>query len=156
MKQYDAIIIGAGQAGVPLCKKLAKAGKKTALIEKRYIGGTCVNDGCTPTKTWVASAKAAYNAMHSVDIGVEVTGYKVNMSRIKQRKDDIVLRSRNGGQKAIESTENLDLIFGEAVFTGDKTISIKLNDGGTEDLTGDLIFINAGAKTFIPAIDDLG
>src|ERR1700761_401620 len=156
MKHYDAIIIGAGQAGGPLSKKLAKAGKKTALIEKRWVGGTCVNDGCTPTKTWVASAKAAYNAMHSVDIGVEVESFKVNMKRVKERKDDIVMRSRNGGQKAIEDTKGLDLIFGEAVFTGDKTISVKLNDGGTEDLTGDLIFINAGAKTFIPAIDDLG
>src|ERR1700761_6508587 len=126
MKQYDAIIIGAGQAGVPLCKKLAKAGKKTALIEKRYIGGTCVNDGCTPTKTWVASAKAAYNAMHSIDIGVEVTGFKVHMDKIKARKDEIVLRSRNGSQKAIEQTENLDLYFGEAVFIDEKTISIKL------------------------------
>lgn len=155
MKHYDAIIIGAGQAGVPLCKKLANAGKKTAIIEKRWIGGTCVNDGCTPTKTWVASAKAAYNAIHSVDIGVEVDSFKVNMKRIKERKDDIVLRSRNGGQKAIEETDNLDLIFGEAAFTGEKTISVKLNSGGTEELTADLIFINAGAKTFIPEIDGL-
>ncbi|MGN6180233.1 MAG: mercuric reductase [Mucilaginibacter sp.] len=155
MKHYDAIIIGAGQAGVPLSKKLAQAGKKTAIIEKRWVGGTCVNDGCTPTKTWVASAKAAYNAMHSVDIGVPVEGFKVNMPRIKERKDDIVLRSRNGGQKAIEETPNLDLIFGEAAFTGEKTISVKLNSGGTEDLRADLIFINAGAKTFIPEIDGL-
>lgn len=155
MKKYDAIIIGAGQAGVPLSKKLAKAGKKTAIIEKRWVGGTCVNDGCTPTKTWVASAKAAYNAMHSVDIGIEVEGFKVNMQRIKDRKDDIVLRSRNGGQKAMEETPGLDLIFGEAVFTGEKTISVKLNDGGTEELYAELIFINAGAKTSIPDIEGL-
>jgi pyruvate/2-oxoglutarate dehydrogenase complex dihydrolipoamide dehydrogenase (E3) component len=155
MKHYDAIIIGAGQAGVPLSKKLAKAGKKTAIIEKRWVGGTCVNDGCTPTKTWVASAKAAYNAMHSADIGVEVESFKVNMKRIKERKDDIVMRSRNGGQKAIEETPGLDLIFGEAAFTGEKTISIKLNSGGTEDISGDLIFINAGAKTFIPEVEGL-
>jgi len=156
MKHYDAIIIGAGQAGVPLSKKLAEAGKKTAIIEKRWIGGTCVNDGCTPTKTWVASAKAAYNAMHSADIGVEVESFKINMKRIKERKDNIVLRSRNGGQKAIEETPNLDLIFGEAIFTGEKVISIKLNSGDRKELTADLIFINAGAKTFIPGIDGLG
>lgn len=156
MKHYDAIIIGAGQAGVPLSKKLANAGKKTAIIEKRWVGGTCVNDGCTPTKTWVASAKAVYNAMHSVDIGVEIESFKVNMKRVKERKDDIVLRSRNGGQKAIEETPNLDLIFGEAAFTGEKTISVKLNSGGTAELSADLIFINAGAKTFIPEIDGLG
>src|SRR6202012_3653076 len=155
MKHYDAIIIGAGQAGGPLSKKLAKAGKKTAIIEKRWVGGTCVNDGCTPTKTWVASAKAAYNAVHSVDIGVEVESFKVDMKRIKERKDDIVMHARNGGQKAIEETPGLDLIFGEAAFTGKKSISIRLNDGGTEELSGDLIFINAGAKTLIPEIDGL-
>jgi pyruvate/2-oxoglutarate dehydrogenase complex dihydrolipoamide dehydrogenase (E3) component len=156
MKHYDAIVIGSGQAGGPLSKKLAAAGKKTALIEKRWVGGTCVNDGCTPTKTWVASAKAAYDAVHSADIGVEVKDFKVNMKRIKERKDDIVLHARNGGQKAIEETKNLDLIFGEAVFTGEKTIKVKLNSGGEEELQADLIFINAGAKTFIPEIEGLG
>lgn len=155
MKQYDVIIIGAGQAGVPLSKKLAKAGKKTALIEKRWVGGTCVNDGCTPTKTWVASAKAAYNVQHYVDIGVEVEKFKLNMQRVKERKVEIVLRSRNGGQKAVEETPGLDLLFGEAVFTGEKAISVKLNDGGVEELQADLIFINAGAKTMIPEIEGL-
>ena len=82
MQQYDAIIIGAGQAGVPLAKKLAKAGKKVALVEKRWVGGTCVNDGCTPTKTWVASAKAAYMAGHSTALGINVKSYKVNMRLI--------------------------------------------------------------------------
>src|ERR1700761_527052 len=99
-KQYDVIIIGAGQAGVPLSKKLAKAGKKVMLIEKRWVGGTCVNDGCKPTKTWVGSAKAAYMAATSAHVGVEVKKYKVNMAQIKRRKDDIILKSRNGGQKA--------------------------------------------------------
>src|ERR1700754_3016920 len=100
MKTYDAIVIGSGQAGGPLAKKLALAGKKTALIERRYIGGTCVNDGCTPTKTWVASAKAAYMAANSKHLGIDVKSYKVDMVQIKKRKDKIVLKSRNGGQKA--------------------------------------------------------
>jgi len=155
MKQYDAIIIGAGQAGGPLAKKLARAGKKTAIIEKRWVGGTCVNDGCTPTKTWVASAKAAYMAAHSAPLGVKVKAYKVDMRQIKKRKDEIVMRSRNGGQKALESTNNLDLIFGEATFTGDKIITIKLNEGGTKTLKADLIFINTGAQTLIPDIEGL-
>jgi pyruvate/2-oxoglutarate dehydrogenase complex dihydrolipoamide dehydrogenase (E3) component len=154
-KQYDAIIIGAGQAGVPLAKKLAKAGKKVVLIEKRWIGGTCVNDGCTPTKTWVASAKAAYMAANSGNIGVTVKNYKVNMAQIKKRKDEIVLHARNGGQKALEETPNLDLAFGEAVFTDIKTITVKLNDGGTEIFKAELIFINTGAKTLIPGIEGL-
>src|ERR1700761_5407387 len=105
MKTYDAIVIGSGQAGGPLAKKLALAGKKTALIERRYVGGTCVNDGCTPTKTWVASAKAAYMAATSKHLGVNIKNFKVDMKQIKKRKDDIVLNARNGSQKAMEKTK---------------------------------------------------
>jgi pyruvate/2-oxoglutarate dehydrogenase complex dihydrolipoamide dehydrogenase (E3) component len=155
MKQYDAIVIGAGQAGGPLAKKLALAGKKTVIIEKRFIGGTCVNDGCTPTKTWVASAKAAYMAAHSGPLGVKIKGYKVDMRQIKKRKDEIVMRSRIGGQKAIEKTKNLDLVFGEATFTAEKTLSVKLNSGSTQELKADWIFIDTGAKTLIPEIEGL-
>ncbi|WP_183576584.1 mercuric reductase [Mucilaginibacter sp. X5P1] len=155
MKQYDAIVIGAGQAGVPLAKKLAQAGKKTAIIEKRFIGGTCVNDGCTPTKTWVASAKAAYMAAHSGPLGVKIKGYKVDMRQVKKRKDEIVMRSRMGGQHAIEKTKNLDLIFGEATFTDVKTLSVKLNSGNTQTVKADWIFIDTGAKTLIPEIEGL-
>ena len=155
MKEYDAIVIGAGQAGVPLSKKLAGAGKKTLIIEKRFIGGTCVNDGCTPTKTWVASAKAAYMAAHSDFLGVNVKDYKVDMVQIKKRKDDIVMKSRMGGQKAIENTKNLDLIFGEAMFTGEKELLIELNEGGTLQVKAGLIFIDTGAKTLIPDIEGL-
>jgi pyruvate/2-oxoglutarate dehydrogenase complex dihydrolipoamide dehydrogenase (E3) component len=155
MKTYDAIVIGAGQAGTPLAKKLALAGKKTALIEKRYVGGTCVNDGCTPTKTWVASAKAAYMASQSKALGVNIKSYKVNMVQIKKRKDDVVSLFRNGSQKGLEETKGLDLIFGEATFTGDKTISVKMNGGGLKELKADLIFINAGCKTIIPEIEGI-
>ena len=155
MKQYDAIIIGAGQAGGPLAKKLAEAGKKTAIIEKRWVGGTCVNDGCTPTKTMIASAKMAYMAANSTPLGVKIKGFSVDMPAIKKRKDAIVHKSRAGNQKAIEETKNLDLIFGEAVFTGDKTILVKLKKGGKEELTAPLIFINTGAKTLVPEIDGL-
>jgi pyruvate/2-oxoglutarate dehydrogenase complex dihydrolipoamide dehydrogenase (E3) component len=155
MEEYDAIVIGAGQAGVPLSKKLAQAGKKTLIIEKRYVGGTCVNDGCTPTKTWVASAKAAYDASKSAELGINIKNYKVDMRQVKKRKDDIVLKSRNGGQKAIEGTKNLDLVFGEAAFIDKKTLLIELNEGGTLEVTAELIFINTGAKTLIPEIEGL-
>lgn len=156
MKQYDAIVIGAGQAGGPLAKKLALAGKKTALIERRWIGGTCVNDGCTPTKTMVASARAAYMAGHSAPLGVKIKGYSVDMPKIKKRKDEIVLQFRNGSQKGLEATKNLDIIWGEATFTGDKTISVKLNSGGkAKELKADLIFLNTGGKTVIPEIEGL-
>jgi pyruvate/2-oxoglutarate dehydrogenase complex dihydrolipoamide dehydrogenase (E3) component len=155
MKQYDAIVIGSGQAGGPLAKKLALAGKKTALIEKRWIGGTCVNDGCTPTKTMVASAKAAYMAGHSGPLGVKINGYSVSMPVIKKRKDEVVHQFRDGSQKGLEETKNLDLLFGEAVFTGEKIISVTLNDGGIEELGADLFFINTGDKPFISEIEGL-
>ncbi|MGF7040341.1 mercuric reductase [Mucilaginibacter lappiensis] len=155
MKKYDAIVIGAGQAGGPLAKKLAHAGKKTVLIEKRFYGGTCVNDGCTPTKTWVASAKAAYMAGKSADLGVPVKKFSVDMPQIKKRKDDIVLKSRNGGLRAAEKTKNLDVLFGEATFTGDKTVSVNLNNGKKQTLQADLIFLNPGAKPLIPEIEGI-
>lgn len=154
-KQYDVIVIGAGQAGLPLSKKLAATGKKVALIEKRWVGGTCVNDGCTPTKTWVASAKAAYMAANSGPLGVTIKSYKVDMALIKKRKDDIVIHARNGGTKNAEETPNLDLIFGEATFTDTKTVSVKLKNGGTKLFKADLIFLNVGTKTFIPDIEGL-
>jgi pyruvate/2-oxoglutarate dehydrogenase complex dihydrolipoamide dehydrogenase (E3) component len=155
MKTYDAIVIGSGQAGGPLAKKLALAGKKVVLIERRYIGGTCINDGCTPTKTWVASAKAAYMASKSNDLGIHIKSYKVDMVQIKKRKDKVVSLFRNGSQKGLEATKGLDLIFGEAVFTGPKTISVSLNDGGYEELKADLIFMNTGCKTIVPDIDGI-
>jgi len=156
MKQYDTIVIGAGQAGGPLAKKLALAGKKTALIEKRWIGGTCVNDGCTPTKTMVASAKAAYMAGHSSPLGVKIKGYSVDMPKIKKRKDEIIHLFRDGSQRGLEATKGLDVIFGEAEFIGDKTISVKLIKGGkVKEFKAGQFFINTGAKTFIPGIEGL-
>src|ERR1700710_2434034 len=104
MKQYDAIVIGAGQAGGPLAKKLALAGMKTALIEKRWIGGTCVNDGCTPTKTMVASAKMAYLAKNSAPLGVKIKSFSVDMPKIKERKDEVVHLFRDGSQSGLEAT----------------------------------------------------
>ncbi len=155
MEQFDAIVIGSGQAGGPLAKKLALAGKKTALVEKRWIGGTCVNDGCTPTKTWVASAKAAYMASHSKHLGIDIEGYSVNMPVIKSRKAEIVHQFRDGSLKGLEATDNLTVYFGTASFTGHKTIAIALNEGGAIELKADLFFINTGAKPFIPEVEGI-
>lgn len=154
MKVYDCIVIGSGQAGTPLAKKLAEAGKKTLLIEKRFIGGTCVNDGCTPTKTMVASARVAYLAGKCNKMGVTIKGYKVDMRQVKKHKDDIVLKSRNGGQAAVEKTPNLDLLFGDATFIDIKTISVKPNKKGkAQEFKAEQFFINTGAKAIIP--DDI-
>ena len=155
MKHFDAIIIGAGQAGVPLAKNLALAGKKTALVEKRLVGGTCINDGCTPTKAMIASAKAAYQASKSETLGVKIGSVQVNLKEIKKRKDAIVEQFRSSSENGIEETKGLKLIMGEARFTGKKEITIALNDGAEEVITADWIFINTGAKTAIPDIDGL-
>lgn len=156
MKQYDAIVIGAGQAGGPLAKKLALSGMKTLLVEKRWIGGTCVNDGCTPTKTMIASAKMAYLAANSDPLGVKIKSFSVNMPVIKKRKDDIVHLFRDGSKSGLEATKNLDLLFGEAEFIGDKTISVKPKAGKKREFKADLIFINTGVKTVVPEIEGLG
>ncbi|UKT65262.1 mercuric reductase [Pedobacter mucosus] len=155
MRHFDAIIIGAGQAGTPLAKKLAESGKKTAIIEKRIVGGTCINDGCTPTKAMIASAKAAHQARNAGDLGVIIGDVKVDLKKIKKRKDEIVDSFRSSSEKGIATTENLELIMGEAVFTSPKTVSINLKEGGTEEVSADWIFINTGAKTIIPDIEGI-
>ena len=119
---YDAIVIGSGQGGRPLSIALAKAGWKTAIIEREHIGGTCVNVGCTPTKTMVASARVAYLSRRSSDYGVDSGAVALNMSAVRRRKQQIVESFRNGGLQAIEKTGGLDLIKGEAAFTGPRSI----------------------------------
>jgi pyruvate/2-oxoglutarate dehydrogenase complex dihydrolipoamide dehydrogenase (E3) component len=121
MEEFEAIIIGAGQAGVPLAKKLAGAGWKTALIEKRAVGGTCINDGCTPTKTMVASARVAYLATKSQEYGVEIPSFTFNFEQVMARKDQVVKQFRKGAESGVEDTENLTLIYGDATFSGPKT-----------------------------------
>ncbi|PWS29459.1 dihydrolipoyl dehydrogenase [Pedobacter yonginense] len=155
MKHFDAIIIGSGQAGVPLAKKLAQAGKKTAIIEKNNIGGTCINVGCTPTKAMVACARAVYQARKANELGVEIGQIKVNLKKIKGRKDEIVNSFRNGAQKGLETTKGLKIIFGEARFSAPKEITVTAQDGTEEKLTADWIFIDTGAKTVIPEVDGL-
>lgn len=155
MKHYDAIIIGAGQAGTPLAKKLAEAGKKTAIIEKRMVGGTCINDGCTPTKAMLASAHAAHQARKAAALGVHIKGITIDFKQVKKHKDEIVDRFRSSTQKGLESIPKLDLIFGEAKFSGKKELEVLLFDGVTEQFTADWIFIDTGAKTAIPDIPGL-
>jgi len=155
MKHYDAIVIGAGQAGTPLCRKLAESGLKTALIEKRWVGGTCVNDGCSPTKAMIASAKAAWSARHNEALGVHVGGITVDFEEILDRKNSIVHTMRGNSEKRIRDTAGLDLIYGTARFSGRKEITISLKDGGTETLTADKFFLNTGLQPFIPDIEGI-
>src|SRR5437016_6462758 len=112
-QHYDAIVIGAGQGGMPLSRALAGAGRKTAIIEREHVGGTCINEGCTPTKTMVASARVAYLARRGADYGVHTGPIAVDMAKVRQRKRDIVDSFRNGSQKSIQSTKGDELSFGE-------------------------------------------
>jgi pyruvate/2-oxoglutarate dehydrogenase complex dihydrolipoamide dehydrogenase (E3) component len=151
-EKYDAIVIGSGQGGTPLCRALAEAGMRTALVERQHVGGTCINEGCTPTKTVVASARVAYLARRAADYGVHTGDIQIDLKRVRQRKRDIVNSFRNGSQAKIEKTPNLGLIFGTASFMGPKTIALHGNDGSQRSLAADLIFINAGTRTAIPQL----
>ncbi|MCF0054671.1 mercuric reductase [Dyadobacter sp. CY356] len=152
---YDAIVIGSGQAGTPLSKKLAAAGMKTALIEKRWVGGTCVNDGCSPTKAMIASAKLAWSVANSEKLGIHVGGYTVDLHEILARKNEIVQRMRGGSEKGILETENLDLIYGTATFTGEKEVTVKLNSGEVQVLKADKFFLNVGEHPSIPEVEGI-
>ena len=155
VERFDAIVIGSGQGGNPLSQALAGAGMRTALIERKHVGGTCINEGCTPTKTMIASGRVAYLARRGADYGVRTGAIRIEMARVRKRKRDIVKRFRSGGERRIAQTKGLELIFGEAAFTGPKAIEVHLRSGGTRALTADRIFINAGCRPAIPALDGL-
>jgi pyruvate/2-oxoglutarate dehydrogenase complex dihydrolipoamide dehydrogenase (E3) component len=152
---FDAIVIGSGQGGTPLCQALAVAGMRTALVEREHVGGTCINEGCTPTKTMVASARVAYLARRSADYGVHTGELTIDLTKVRERKRAIVESFRNGSQSRIEKTEKLELIFGEAEFTGPKTIRVGKKDGGELALSANQIFINAGCRPSLPKIAGL-
>ena len=154
-QQFDAIVIGSGQAGTPLSTALAAAGMRTALIERKHIGGTCINEGCTPTKTMVASGRVAYLARRAADYGVQTGPISVDMARVRQRKRDIVESFRNGSQARIEKAANLELIFGEASFSGPRTVAVCSQDGGQSTISAEHIFINAGTRASRPKLDGL-
>ena len=146
MERFDAIVIGSGQAGTPLSLALAEAGRKTALIEREYVGGTCVNEGCTPTKSMVASARVAYLARRGADYGVNTGPISVSEPKVRERKRIIVESFRGGSQRRIEQTKGLELIFGSARFLGPNSVEVQLKAGGLRQLTAAGIFINTGLR----------
>ncbi len=154
-KQFDAIIIGSGQGGTPLAKKLAAQGWKVALIERKFVGGTCINIGCTPTKTMIASAKTAYNAATAKEKGVNIKDFEVDLPAIIARKNKIVGDSRNGLQDGLEHTQNLELICGGASFRSEKEVEVVLEDGTKKTAKANLIFIDTGTRPRIPDIEGL-
>ncbi len=154
-KEYDAIVIGSGQGGTPLAKALAKAGWRTAIIEREYIGGTCINVGCTPTKTMFNSARVAYLARRSAEYGVHTGPVTVSMSEVRARKQGVVDSFRDGGLRGIEKTAGLDLLRGEAAFTGPNSIEVRMNDGSKRLLMAGKIFINTGGRPMTPTVEGL-
>jgi pyruvate/2-oxoglutarate dehydrogenase complex dihydrolipoamide dehydrogenase (E3) component len=154
-ESFDGIVIGAGQGGGPLASALAQAGWKIAMVEREHAGGTCINEGCTPTKTMVASARAAYTARRAAEFGVQTGPVTVDMEKIRQRKRDIVTSWQEGSRRRIEDTDGVTYIDGEARFIGPKTIEVALNAGGTRRLSAEHIFINTGQRARTVPLDGL-
>src|ERR1700723_2060687 len=147
-RQYDAIVIGAGQAGPSLAARFAGAGKSVAIIERNHFGGTCINAGCTPTKTLIASARIAYDARRAHDYGIEfpTAGIAVNMRAVQARKKRIVDASKTGLENWIRGMQNCTIYKGHARFESPRSVSV---DG--QVLTSEQIFINVGGRPRIPA-----
>ncbi|MDA2931045.1 FAD-containing oxidoreductase [Acidobacteria bacterium AH-259-O06] len=149
--KYDAIIIGTGQSGPSLAARLAAAGMKVAITERKLFGGTCVNTGCIPTKTLVASARAAYMARRGDDFGVMIDGsIAVDMKKVKARKDGVVRKSNQGVENWLKNLENCTVYEGHTRFEGPHAVSV-----AEELLEADKIFINVGARAFIPSMPGL-
>jgi pyruvate/2-oxoglutarate dehydrogenase complex dihydrolipoamide dehydrogenase (E3) component len=148
---YDAIVIGTGQAGPYVTSRLAGAGMKVAVIERGVFGGTCVNTGCVPTKTMVASAYAARVAARAAEYGVDVGPVRVDMKRVKARKDEVSRQSRDGLEQWLEHMENCTVYRGHARFESAQELSV-----GAERLRADRIFINVGGRALVPDMPGIG
>jgi len=156
-ENYDAIVIGTSQGGRFLPVELAKAGQKVALVERGPLGGVCVNSGCTPTKTMVASARLAYQARRGPAYGVRIGPVSVDMAAVRERKRAMVAGARQNYASRL-AQDGLDLIEGEAHFTGPKTVEIALTDGGTRQISAPVVVIDAGTRPrplTTPGADDV-
>ena len=149
-QKFDAIIVGAGQAGPPLAGRLTAAGQKVAVIERKHVGGTCVNTGCIPTKTLVASAHAAHIARRSADFGIGTGDVTVDMAAVKARKDRISLGDREGVESWLDGMDGATLIRGHARFEDPHTLRV-----GDQVLEADRIFLNVGGRAVAPDMPGL-
>jgi len=148
---FDVIVIGSGQAGVPLATRLAELGRQVLLVERKNLGGTCINYGCTPTKTMVASARAAHVARHAARLGVETGKVRVDLAAVVERKNEIVRQWREGVQRRLDTTSpNLHWRYGHARFVAPRTLEV-----AGERYTADVIVINTGARHASPALPGL-
>ena len=154
-EKFDAIIIGSGQAGNPLAKDFANSGWKVAIIERNYVGGSCINYGCTPSKTMAASAQVAGYLRKASEYGIHSSSIKVNMKEVYQRKKETVESFRDGTLKRLKSSENIYLIRGGAVFLDSNTVKVNLKNNNTRIISSNKIFINTGGRPAIPSINGL-
>lgn len=156
-QHFDAVVIGTGQGGSPLAVRLGANGRRTAVIERAEFGGTCVNVGCTPTKSYVASARVAHVARNTDAYGVHVAGpVTVDLAQVKARKDQIIGQSRSGVEKWLRGAPNVTVIKGHARFTGPHTLSVSGPEGQiVEDLEANEIFINTGTRAVVPPLEGI-
>jgi pyruvate/2-oxoglutarate dehydrogenase complex dihydrolipoamide dehydrogenase (E3) component len=153
---YDAIIVGTGQSGKPLALSLGEAGWRTVIVERGEVGGTCINVGCTPTKTMIASGRVAYLARRHAEYGVSLAdGVAVDLPAVLRRKREVVQQFRDSGVRALEEASNVTLLFGEARFVDAHTIEVALRDGGTRRLRAPKIVLDTGARPAVPPIEGL-
>src|SRR5690242_2094073 len=145
MPGYDAIVIGTGQSGPPLAVRLANAGRKVAIIERHLFGGTCVNTGCIPTKTLVASARVAHQVRRAGEFGVNTGEVSVDMRRVKARKDEIQRPSQEGAESRLREQKKLDVYKGQARFESSHVVAV-----GDDRLSAEQIFINVGGRAIVP------
>jgi len=147
-RNFDAIVIGTGQAGPYLTRRLTATGMKVAIVERKLFGGTCVNTGCIPTKTMVASAYATHMARRAADFGVVIDGgVSVDMRQVKARKDAVSGNSRNGLETSLKKLENCTVLEGHAKFESSREVSV-----GEDKITADRIFINVGGRAIVPPL----
>ncbi|GBG37576.1 FAD-containing oxidoreductase [Mycobacterium montefiorense] len=149
-RHFDAIIVGAGQAGPPLAGRLTAAGQRVAVVERKLIGGTCVNNGCIPTKTLVASAHAAHSARRGAEYGVGTGSVSVDMAKVKARKDGIMLADRKGVEDWLDGMDGCTVVRGHARFIDPHTLRV-----GDDELHADRIFLNVGGRAVVPTIPGL-
>lgn len=151
---FDLLVLGSGQSGNPLAGQFSSAGKRAAVVERALVAGTCINYGCTPTKTMVASARRAYEVRTAGDLGVQVSDFRVDLERIRKRKRDIVAQFRSGSERRFESGSP-ELIRGEASFISPHEIHVRLNGGGEQTVSASVIVIDTGLSPLIPKIAGL-
>lgn len=155
IERFDAIVVGTGQAGKPLARRLAGSGRRTAIIERGRVGGTCVIAGCSPTKTMIASARVAYLARRAGEYGVSTGDVSVDLAVVRRRKREIVDKFSSDSLESLVEPENLELIRGEASFRGPLELDVAAGDGGRRRLGAKEIYLNVGLRPAVPPIDGL-